>query len=286
MAGAYFIWKDILQGATGSYTHVGAGSSSVVSTLPQANMLDRRLAKVCRMSYAGLNSTSEMRHTFNLAAPPPEDIVSGQLSAVVICGWRILEYPGAAMQFRVRDSVLSPSFDSGWITDSWLGATSSLLSLYVLPSTTAPSQIIVSFRPHTAGGVPGTGTLDIGRAFAGRSINMPKGVDAQFSVATTDAGRSMRSRGQQMYSERLPRVRTLSCKLSQMTAAQCFGSPFTFMQMAKDAGTSDDVVIVPRSSGAGDVQQLAIYGRLTKSPVLQHAGDGLYATDFDVEEAL
>ncbi|HVJ61504.1 MAG TPA: hypothetical protein VM555_02190 [Tahibacter sp.] len=299
MAGAYFLYNDILAAANAvpTLSHVNAGSSVSVSTLPLANLLDRRVAKVARVQRpnAAVDSTSVF--TFPLASFGGDK----RISAIAIVGFKLTATNGQDITTRARFTVdvygtpslivhSSPQF--GIIgTAGAVPAGAPSIVVYVFPTpVTATDKIVLSVtQPFPTS--TGTEILDIGRVYAADGVAFSEGVDADWNMTMADSARVMRSRGQQIYAEAVPRYRVGQFRLPSVPESLAIGTVNqpnrpNLQLMGLQVGVSGEVLVVPRSDDALALGRLAIYGRFTRPVQVRHLSGELYSCDLEVEEGL
>lgn len=114
-------WRNhVTSTSTLVVTHTGAGSSSVVSTLPLANLLTPQLSEACRISWTGGGRTI-LRHTPPGTGPLPILPIKGM---VWVAGFRTSStaLPQVAY-YRIRLynglSVVADSGDQGQVVGAW-----------------------------------------------------------------------------------------------------------------------------------------------------------------------
>lgn len=140
--------------------------------------------------------------------------------------------------------------------------------------------------------------VQIGRIWVSNAIQVPDGVDADWSWSVTDAGRVDVSRGGQAYVRPASVLRTLRANISGpgLDARLAFGHGVTpapggvrrdsdwLSDAATHIGTTGNIIVVPRASDASWVNRTAIYGRLREPVEIEHAGGDYYSTRLSVVE--
>ena len=297
MAGAYILYNDVLSAANAVplLSHTSTGTSTEVPTLPLPNLLDRRVAKIARITRANANQNATTVLTFPLASYSGEKSVR----AIAIVGFRLTADSGAdltsSLRFKVEvfsgpSTVVYASGGFG-IVGSIVPKGVALVALHVFPTVLTANEKIVLSVTRFAALSGNTESLDIGRVFVSDGLEFPEGVDADWNLVMADSARVLRSSGQQIYAQPLPRYRVGRFKLPPVPEVIAIGSmqqpnSASLQTMGLQVGTTGEVLIAPRTSDAIALSRLSIYGRFSRPVELRHLGGGNYGCDLEVEEGL
>lgn len=219
--------------------------------------------------------------------------------------WLTFDVSGAAAKANMvavigRDAPayinVTGSLDGGSIAGSVVyvsGRTPELppLAVYRIPASYGDISLIAL----EAGNVPAPDYLELSRIFVARAITLPDGVDGRWSLGADDAGWLDKSRGQQYFEAAGVVTRRLNVSIPQMDSMTAFGiaenatvEPVdqvpSIQDMQMEAGTTGEVVVVPRGDSAVWTRRLGIYGHLDRVPVIQKEAGPNWSTSFTVIE--
>lgn len=139
--------------------------------------------------------------------------------------------------------------------------------------------------------------VKIGRIWIGNAVEIPNGVDADWTFGIAEAGHVAVSRGGQAYANRAQVLKTLSVNLSgeALDARQAFGIGVTtspegirhasdwLSDAAITCGEQGNIIVVPRSDGDWPMRT-AVYGRVTGPIRITHVAGDYYQSSIDVVE--
>ena len=284
MAGAYFLYNDQLDPSTAiTCTTQNGGTSTPVATLPLINTLDRRVAKVARITRAGMNGASLTKLRYKvLSASTGRGPLMAFVSNIVAANGAT---PSVGLQlFDASLNLLSsiPLVQAKPAASGLYNVMNSQLSYAAQPpGSTYWLDVLINFP----GAQPAY--VDVGRVWCSDAILLGAGVDTDWGIGAVDNAKVDRSRGQQIYAETVPRFRSASVRCSSIEEVYIYGGTQpTFLGMALEAGTSGEAAIFPRTSNTTDMTYLGIYGRLTRGPAIRHVNGIYYNVDLDIEEGL
>lgn len=140
------------------------------------------------------------------------------------------------------------------------------------------------------GGAP---YYEIGRLWISDALLLPGGVDGDWSLGATDAGKLDFSAGLQAFEDPRPRARVVSCSRSQLDALTAFGfadnavnaSDVPSLQaLQQEAGATGEVILLPRIATALWMRRLGVYGHLAEIPTIRKLAGTNYAAEIRVIE--
>lgn len=155
------------------------------------------------------------------------------------------------------------------------------------------TSYLIEFRDNSSS----NRSVKIGRIWIGNAVELPDGVDADWTFGVAEAGSVAVSRGGQAYANRAQVVKTLSVNLSgeALDARQAFGIGVTttpegqrhasdwLSDAAITCGEQGNIIVVPRTSGDWPMRT-GIYGRLTNPIQIEHVAGDYYRSSIDVIE--
>ncbi|MEO5626919.1 MAG: hypothetical protein ABIQ70_13000 [Dokdonella sp.] len=135
----------------------------------------------------------------------------------------------------------------------------------------------------------------IGRMWLGDSIAIDKGITTNWSMSVVDPGTLDLSAGQQAYENKKTRVRVLRCGYTGMPALQAYGFAEgstsaqdipSIQDLQMTAGTTGEVIVLPRSTPSLWVRRAGVYGHLDAGtpPTITHIAGDNYSVDLTVVE--
>lgn len=135
--------------------------------------------------------------------------------------------------------------------------------------------------------------IELARVYVANALVVPQGVDATWSLGADDAGSLEASFGRQWYEAAGIRTRRLSVSLAAISTEIAFGyaegagsaSDVPSIQaMQIQAGTTGEVIVIPRAGSGLWIRRAAVYGHFERMPAIRHRDGPLYSTDFTVIE--
>lgn len=155
------------------------------------------------------------------------------------------------------------------------------------------TSYLIEFRDNSAS----RREVKIGRIWIGNAVELPDGVDADWSFGVAEAGSVAVSRGGQAYASRGQALKTLRAAISgpALDERLAFGIGVAttpegvrhesdcLSDCALHTGATGNIIIVPRTDDDW-VQRIGIYGRLTSPIQIEHLAGEYYRAALDVVE--
>lgn len=139
----------------------------------------------------------------------------------------------------------------------------------------------------------GDAFYEVGRVWLGDALVLADGVDAQWELGATDAGRLDISAGLQAYEDPRPRARRIALSVTGVNTMTAFGfgdddthaaDVPSAQALTQEAGTTGEVIVLPRTSSPLWIRRLGVYGHMTDMPRIRHMSGPNYAIDLRVTE--
>lgn len=269
---AYFTYRNLADG-------VALGGATSIAGFPLSNMQVRQLSTVARISLLS------QAVTMDFGTPVRPDVVAmlGTNATMINSYMRI----GYSTDGTAWTDVNSPT-----VSDS--GARSLPRNLYAtapVPAAYRYWRVAPAWQR-----VGNAGYYELGRLWFGNAIVVDNGVDGDFEMDFTDPGTLTASSGGQMYENPRPRLRVLRCNVSAVSALAAYGFPDgaaaasdvpSFQGMQLEAGTTGEVIVIPRSRSSLWMQRTAIYGHVDSGgrvAIRKIAGDNYNVSATIIEE--
>lgn len=274
----YISYRNLADSAT-----ITAPDQTVVA--PLANMQTRQLALTSVVDVGSVLNPVDIRLDRGVAAPtvPP--------GICALLGLNIGNYVSVQMIVQTGPD------GSSWTT---IGSTGSTFSDEGVPGL--PDALICAFsgtveryvRIHGYWTSPEEDDIrSIGRLWFGPAIVLPEGVNPSWELGVEDTGSLDQSAGAQWYESVRTRTRFLRMGRSQIQADVAFGYSEadlsasdvpSFQGLQMEAGSTGEVIVLPKSPTGLWIRRLGIYGHLDRPPTIRHDAGPNYSTELTVIE--
>lgn len=299
--GAVVAWRDWITKYTNGlgFTHTGSGSASVSSSLPLANLGDRRLAKVCRINTTGSSVGGGLYdHGTNTVRWITDGLLDkGRTVVIALLNHNIPQYASSATPLRIRcysdTGGTTLIYDSGNISSTLFKQITNAPyggqfynHTFCIPPTRLQTPVARVEVAVTYGNTPfTTTTLDMGRLFLADGITVAEGIQGTWKTRIIDQSLMRRSRGQQVYADEVLPIRALDFGVDITSDQQAFdldcvnrtdvdgtAGPPAWAACKMEAGIHGEVVIIPDTALATYYAKYsAIYGTFASQLEIEHA---------------
>lgn len=137
--------------------------------------------------------------------------------------------------------------------------------------------------------------FSLARLWIGPALELPNGIDAAWSMSFADTGTLEASEGQQFYARTGVRQRLLSLSLTGIDTKTAWGmsdadlaiSTYNNLhQLQLDAGTTGEVIVIPRTQTPAWIRRVSLYGHITREWSIEHQAGPNWRASFTVAEEL
>lgn len=250
-------------------------TGSPMAGYPLSQLQVRQLSDVCRIS-----TLSSQIITVDLGSLQRIDLVA-MLGVNHATGAR------ATTDLQVQTALVSGG--------PWTSVSASLpqdagspdLPRHIIAATKAGdgSPLATRFLRFTLGwNTGGAAYREIGRLYIGRAIELEEGIEGNWTLSANDPGSLDASVALQYYEERRDRGRLMHFRHGTMPCLAAYGFPPdavsvpTYVPSVDDlfmaAGTTGDVIFIPRSQSPLWIRRTAIYGHFTEDSLAMDQVDG------------
>lgn len=299
--GAVVAWREWITKYTNglSLVHSGSGSASVSSSLPLANLGDRRLAKVCRINTVGASVGGGLYdHGTNTVRWITDGLLDkGRAVIIGLLNHNIPQYASSSTPLRIRcysdTGGTTLIYDSGNISSTLFKQITSAPygglfynHTFCIPPSRLATPVARVEVAVAYGNTPfSTTTLDIGRLFLADGIVVPEGIQGTWRTRIIDPSVVRRSRGQQVYADDLLPYRSLDFGVDITTDQQGFdldcvnrtdvdgtADAPAWAACKMECGVRGEVLIVPDTAlSTYYAKYSAIYGTFANNLEIEHA---------------
>lgn len=278
--GAFVGYRNWLEGWDASlpwtfqYANGRSCSLGPVAGFPAENLHIRQLSEKTRF---GLTSPADTDCSVKLLYP--SGMTGRAMNLICVLGPNPPD--SIVWQNESESGTLFP------IAQSFMQIRNPLTTMYAFPEIKRVGSIELVWD------IPPSGDyFELTRIYGTFALNIQIGVDGNWSLDIKDTGDLDTSEGEQWYESKGVRTRRLNVSTSALSVDEAFSDETTFSfydnpsiyDMMLEAGTTGDVIIIPRSSTGKWISRLAIYGHLQDMPQIRHLSADLFATSFTVVE--
>lgn len=285
---------NVILGYPNVVDQASLSGGSWVSSLPLANLQDRRISKKARSSNLLVSST---KFTFTLDK-------SRLIGVVALVGHNLSATATWRVCANATNSFSTPDYDSGWQpvwTDIAAATFGTLewesdsfwtwklsdeetayypgLALDVLPAVQTGQywQVEISDTSNAAGYV------EIGRVFVGSSWQVTNNASFGWGLGYEDNTIIEESIGGAEYYDQRPRYRVIKFGLDYVTTTEGLG---VALGASRVLGTSGEILLVWDSTDADNLMRRSFMGRLRSLSPLDNPDVTRYTTAFEIKEII
>lgn len=164
-----------------------------------------------------------------------------------------------------------------------------------------PPMARYEFHVQIGRGESGTGRLEIARAWIGSALTLIEGIEESFTLKVIDRGSLDASKSEQCFESRGVRIRVMECSALNLSSVDVYGfdeaagdgvwpsRPDAMMPRCVQgaqliAGSTGEVLFVPRDGDSRMIRSMAICGHFSRIPDIRGSAGPCYATTFEVTE--
>ncbi len=265
---------DVFSPWTFEYTNGRSCKLKPVAGFPANNLYKRQLSTRSRFELDGTSGTD-----CSVKLLDPSGMLGRAMNLICVLG------PNPPDSILWANNITSGTIFP--ISQSFNQVRNPLTTIYIMPVVNSVGSIELVWNEP-----PGVDFFELTRIYGTFALNLPVGVDGSWTLSMYDTGNLDTSAGQQWYESKGIRTRKLNVSTSILSVDQAFSDSTTFSffdnpsvyDMMLEAGTTGDVIIVPRSSSGKWVSRSAIYGHLQDMPEIRHLSGDMFSTYFSVIE--